>query len=178
MKILLIPAGEVRPGDSLNHTDTFYRLFYAHEAWKRGDYDYILVSGGFFLPIREQTKSAAELMADYLVRIGVSQDKIILEEKATTSLEQVTLSMQMLGELGLEKAQITVATEPMHALRFYVSLRRGYGKKDTAILATPRVVSRRSGIVAGMALVYHFVDPRGESWIHQLVRRRRITQSF
>ena len=55
-----------------------------------------VVSGG--IKGKTQTKSEARIMADALNELGISDDRIILEEQAKTTLQNFKYTKEMLGE--------------------------------------------------------------------------------
>lgn len=84
-------------------------------------YDYMLentdvmciVSGG---QGSDEKISEAKAMRDYLVEKGISADRIIMEDKSTSTDENIENSLAILDSLGLER-KITIVTDGFHQYR-------------------------------------------------------------
>lgn len=59
----------------------------------------IIASGGM---TKGQTISEAECLSNYLVQNGVDEEHIILEDRATTTVENVKFSLQLIRDEGLD----------------------------------------------------------------------------
>lgn len=70
-----------------------------------------VVSGG--IKGKTQTKSEARIMADALNELGISDDRIILEEQAKTTLQNFKYTKEMLGE----DAKVIYVTSAFHIWR-------------------------------------------------------------
>lgn len=67
---------------------------------------------------RGEAVSEARCMADWLISRGVGPDRIILEERAANTKENIRYSMEMLEERGLDPAgNIAVVTSDYHLRR-------------------------------------------------------------
>ena len=72
-----------------------------------------IVSGG---KGSDEQISEAECMRNYLVENGISADRIIMEDKSTTTFENLKFSLEKLDELGLGR-DITIVTDGYHQYR-------------------------------------------------------------
>ncbi len=61
--------------------------------------------------------SEAQCMRDYLVSKGISADRIIMEDKATDTIENLRFSVALIKENGLEDCQMAVVTSNFHVPR-------------------------------------------------------------
>ena len=81
-------------------------------------YDKIIVSGGCPTPPGLEV-SEAYVMSRYLIEHGVSEDKLILENKSLTTEENALYSVPICKELGAKK--ITVITTLEHMSRDFLN---------------------------------------------------------
>lgn len=72
-----------------------------------------VVSGG---QGSDEQISEAECMRDYLVENGISADRIIMEDKSTTTFENLKFSLEKLDEQGIDR-DITIVTDGYHMYR-------------------------------------------------------------
>lgn len=73
----------------------------------------VIVSGG---QGEDEKISEAECMKRILVQKGISPDRIILEDKSTSTHENLSFSLKLIEELGLDK-NITIVTSEFHQYR-------------------------------------------------------------
>lgn len=94
------------------------RLKAALECVKdNSDYKYIVVSGG---KGKDEHISESEAMKNYLVEHGVSEDKILMEDKSTNTSENIKFSKEIIEEnskKSITKSKIKIVTTDFHALR-------------------------------------------------------------
>ncbi|CAM4431066.1 uncharacterized SAM-binding protein YcdF (DUF218 family) [Paenibacillus endophyticus] len=89
------------------------RLDFAQELIETGIVDKLILSGG--LDGNGSTKTEAEGMRDYLVANGISADKLLLENKATSTYENLAFSQHIADQHGLD--MLLVITHDYHAAR-------------------------------------------------------------
>lgn len=104
------------------------RLEIAIEYLNRTDDDlFIVVSGG---KGQDENISEALAMKNYLVQRGVDQNKIIMEDKSTSTYENFKYSRSKIEEHSskdIEKLKVKVVTTDFHALRSNILAKRnGY----------------------------------------------------
>ena len=73
----------------------------------------IIVSGG---QGSDELVTEALAMKNYLVKNGVSEDKIIMEDKATTTLENIIFSKKIITDKNL-KGKVLIVTSDYHLFR-------------------------------------------------------------
>lgn len=78
-----------------------------------------VVSGG---KGRGEDISEAEAMRRYLVQCGVSESRIIAEDKSTSTLENIAFSAEILKELNIDRA--VIVTSDFHQYRADIYARR------------------------------------------------------
>ena len=74
----------------------------------------VVVSGG---KGDDEQISEAECMKEYLISKGISKDRIIMEDKSTSTYENFKYSKTLLEKQGLSTDTITVITDGYHQLR-------------------------------------------------------------
>jgi uncharacterized SAM-binding protein YcdF (DUF218 family) len=89
------------------------RLEFALRLYKEGTVDKLILSGG--LDANGSTKTEAEGMRDYLIKKGISADKLLLEEKSTSTYENLAFSKRIAEQNKL--GSLLVITHDYHAAR-------------------------------------------------------------
>ena len=89
------------------------------EAWRaenelRPGVPLLIMSGG---QGSDEPVSEASAMAEYAVEQGVAREQILLEDRSTTTRENIIYSRQMLMERGMEGARVLLVTSSYHAVR-------------------------------------------------------------
>ena len=139
---LLDPAGDkVEPG-----RDSMYRCVLAAELYhQRPDGLPIFVCGGHVNP-GEKGPTYAACMAEFLVKMGVPRDDIVLEDRSRTTQENVDNVQRLLRDRGIDR--IVLVTDATHLLRSERCFR------GTHITVYPRGAYYR----AGAPFEFHFTD--------------------
>ena len=91
-----------------------YRLDSAVEYHEKNPEAYIIVTGGKGL---QEDVTEAYAMEKYLLSKGVSEDKIIKEEKATSTEENMAFSKEIADGIFPDNYSICVITNDFHVLR-------------------------------------------------------------
>ena len=65
----------------------------------------------------DETVSEAESMRAYLVSKGIDENRLILEDKSTSTKENIEFSMQILKEKGLAKKKLSAVSNDFHIKR-------------------------------------------------------------
>lgn len=113
----------------------------------------IIVSGG---QGSDEAISEAEAMSRYLLDKGLASEKLLLETQATTTLENLTFSQNLISEKPDKSARFLVVTNSFHSLRAGIYMRklklkgRSVGSK-TALYYLPSAWIRET---AGLCLLY------------------------
>lgn len=74
----------------------------------------VIVAGGLGT---EDYASEAHVMRDYMVSKGADESRIYLEDKSTTTRENLIFSSQLAEEMGLDKTKVTIITSEFHICR-------------------------------------------------------------
>jgi uncharacterized SAM-binding protein YcdF (DUF218 family) len=113
----LLPVSPSRPAALLSQ-DTMSRLEHAATIFRKardcGHAMPIVVTGGQVYP-RVQAPPLAHLMRDYLCRLGVPADKILIEDRSRSTYENARETWQILQKLGVDR--IVLVTEAYHMPR-------------------------------------------------------------
>ncbi len=94
--------------------DTLYRCLRAAEVYRQGKPCPVLVSGGKVNP-EAPGPTLAAAMRDFLLRQGVAEEDLIVEDRSTTTYENAVESCRLLEERGLHK--IVLVTDAAHMYR-------------------------------------------------------------
>ncbi len=89
------------------------RLNHALAWYEQGKFSTIIVSGGY--DYDEATLTEAEGMKGYLVAQGIPEERILLENKATSTYENLLFSQHMMDEQGFRSA--VIITHSYHGAR-------------------------------------------------------------
>jgi uncharacterized SAM-binding protein YcdF (DUF218 family) len=89
------------------------RLDFAYQLYAAGTVDKLILSGG--LDANGSTLTEAEGMRNYLVAKGISDDKLLLEDKATSTYENLGYSKQIAEQNKLNT--LMIITHDYHAAR-------------------------------------------------------------
>ncbi|WP_059042975.1 YdcF family protein [Paenibacillus rubinfantis] len=84
------------------------RLEQSLKDFEAGKFKWFLLTGGLDTPTSNYTE--AEGMANYLEQHGVPRDKMLLENKATSTYENLKFSQEMMMERGFASALIITHT--------------------------------------------------------------------
>lgn len=114
------PADEVRPHAELGE-DSIYRCLRAAELYHDGPRCPVVVSGG---RVEAQTPgpTLAELMRDFLLKLGVAVDDIVVEDRSKNTYENAVGSVALLRERGLKRP--VLITDANSLLRAELCFRR------------------------------------------------------
>ncbi len=117
--------------NDLRVADHAAKLFLAHWA------PVMIISGGLAhqgdLLDTGWKKSEAEIFADRVMELGVPKDKIILENKATNTGENVLFTEKILKERNLEFKKFIVVQKPFMERRAYATIKKHWPDKEIII---------------------------------------------
>ncbi|NMA12373.1 MAG: YdcF family protein [Chloroflexi bacterium] len=91
------------------------RILYASKLLKEGKGDLLLFGGSYYTVLDGAEQSVAAEMAAIAEEIGVSEDKILLQEGSLNSYEEAVADSQILKKMGEE--QIILVTSATHMRR-------------------------------------------------------------
>lgn len=116
----------------------------------------VVVSGGRGLG---QQPSEARVMADYLQQRGLPVQRIVLEERSTSTHENIIFSAQQLAPLGFTSSSpVLIVTSDFHTLRaLRIARKAGWTHAQAAAAPTPLYVRYHSWLREYFAFVSGFV---------------------
>ena len=160
--VLLIPSCNIGPSlNELNPNDTLPRLQKGLILWKQGGYDTILVTGGVFNAPSVQIIPAAVLMKKWLIAHGVPAANILCENESLDTYENIANGLAVLKRNGLSHADITIVTQWQHAIRCWLTFRRGY-RKTIRIVPLSYPISFRTWCWEFLFIIHHLLFPKGK----------------
>jgi hypothetical protein len=175
-KVLMVPTGSIKPIDSLVKTDTHLNCEKALVLWKGGEYDLILVTGGYLLPRKYQTKPAGIILANWFAKRGVPMSMIIVEERSLDVYEGVRFGLKRLAEEEVKNPEITLVTHWLQAVRFLVSFRLGYGLVIKLASLNYHIPLKK--VLWEIALIpYQLLDRRGTGFLAKRRRQKKMAIS-
>lgn len=88
---------------------------------------------------KDQTKAEAEVIADELIKMGVAKERIILENKSTTTVENFVFAKKLIEEHS-ENKQVKIAflSSEYHLLRASIIAKKAGVKAQTVPAKTPK----------------------------------------
>lgn len=100
-------------GDQLSNT-LKRRLDKGVEYFSRNKEALIVLSGG---QGKDELITEAEAMHTYLTTLGISQERIILEDKSKTTKENLSNSIQLIQQMGIKAPKVLIITSDYHMYR-------------------------------------------------------------
>jgi uncharacterized SAM-binding protein YcdF (DUF218 family) len=119
------------------------RVMVAAGLWHVGAVSHVICCGG----LGRHPPTEAEVMRDILLAEGVAEGAILLEDRSTTTAENVALALPLLAALGAR--QVVMVTDWYHAPRARMTARR-MGLDATS--ASPPLRGARPLVQARLAL--------------------------
>lgn len=107
-------------------------LDYLKELEEQGEEPLIVVSGG---KGADEPISEAQAMASYLIRQGVSEERILLEDQSTSTDTNIKYSLALLEERGVKWSHMTIVSNGFHLTR--VRMLAGRSGVDCSTLDAP-----------------------------------------
>jgi uncharacterized SAM-binding protein YcdF (DUF218 family) len=85
-----------------------------------------------------ETISEAEAMKRWLIAAGVDAARIRLEDRSTTTAENLAFSKALIGDAEAERSRVVVATSEFHLFRArFIARREGFGQVQGVAAETP-----------------------------------------
>lgn len=147
---LIILGAKVKPGGILslslkNRMDTAIPYLQQHPKVK------VIVSGGQGAD-EEQTEASA--MYDYLVRSGIDDSRILIEDRSTSTYQNLSFSKEL---LPTNVRELTIVSNDFHLRRAtYLANTLGF-EVDVIAAPTPKSVKLKSEIRERLALLKTYV---------------------
>ena len=122
-------------GSSKSH---LYRVPYAVTEYKNGRIDKIIVSGGNVLE-SENGMLEAEMMRETAVKMGVGEKDIIVENKATTTVENMVFSRELMRRENLlqKGIYIGIVTTAFHMRRSIKIAQKVFSEENVNVVTLP-----------------------------------------
>ena len=98
----------------------------------------------------DEDRTEASVMADYLIKNGIAEDRVLLEDQSTTTYENLLFAKKLLPE---NTASITIISNDFHLKRATILARKLGLKADVVAAPTPKVVNTKSRIRERLAII-------------------------
>lgn len=118
---------------------------YGASLFLQGKGDWLILSGGVahsddLLATSWGETTEAEHFASIAMNMGVPEDKIILENRATNTGENITFVHELLEEKGIKINSILLVQKPYMERRTYATFEKQWPDKDTRfIVSSPQI---------------------------------------
>lgn len=110
---------------------------YATQLFLRGCGDWVIVSGGSGRYSKGAfVKPEAEVFADVIIAAGVPSEKIIIENKATNTGENVRFTYDLLDKLGMDFRSLLLVQKPFMERRTYATFKKQWPDSAMRITVT------------------------------------------
>ncbi|WP_234447639.1 YdcF family protein [Viridibacillus soli] len=128
-----------------------YRLDAALQYAQKYPHVTLIVSGG---QGPDEDATEASVMQTYLVEYGLSADRIIIEEKATTTYENIVYSLDLIHD---EVSSLTIISSDYHLERAKILADRLDLEVDVVAAKTPKIIEAKVRFRERFALVKSFI---------------------
>ena len=171
------PVPRLKPKKNSLSPDTQTRCNRAITLYRElGPLNFILTSGGLFMPPTLQDRAAAALMKDYLTFYKIPADNIFTEEKSLDSWQNVEFMVQVLAShnFDISQVELIIVSHWLHTIRLQ-RLCRYYGnfKKVSRCPLYYPPIGKRGVLKELLLILLTLIDPAGKSFIVKRERRRR-----
>ncbi|MEO3946666.1 YdcF family protein [Gorillibacterium sp. CAU 1737] len=102
----------------------------------------------------------AEAMKRYLVAGGIDPERILLEERATSTMENFRYSKELLETRGSDEKRVMIVTNDFHMFRAKLLARRNGFEPLGIVSVTPRSVSINSYVRECLAVIKSYLLDR------------------
>ncbi len=118
---------------------------YAAELFLKGYADWLIISGGVAhsddMLATGWNETEAEHFSSIVQKIGVPLDKIIIENKATNTGENITFTYELLKQKGLKLNSILLVQKPYMERRAYATFEKQWPDSETKLYVTSPPIS-------------------------------------
>ena len=151
-QVIVLGAKVWDSGPSVSLMD---RIYAAERYLKDNPTDTVVVSGG---QGPDEPMTEAQAMKDELVRLGIEPERIILEDKATSTWENLNFSLDLIEEItGQRPKKIGVLSSEYHLFRASLFAKK-CGVEFVGIPAnTSRLPQKINHFMREVAGVWHFI---------------------
>lgn len=98
----------------------------------------------------DEDRTEASVMADYLIKHGIAEDRVLLEDQSTTTYENLLFAKELMPE---NTESITIISNDFHLKRATILARKLGLKADVVAAPTPKVVNTKSRIRERLAII-------------------------
>lgn len=98
------------------------RIVKAVSLLKKGNAEYIVLSGGVMIPNSIHTE--AEAMYRYCIDMGIKKEKIVVENLSTTTIENVVFCAPLIANLNIENPRVIVVSSATHIRRVLMNFQK------------------------------------------------------
>ncbi len=158
--ILFVVGREIANNTSIAATETEKRCEKALKEWKRGGYEWLLISALEYEPGGGEPISASGLMAEWFVAQGVPAERIIVDSRARDIYDNVQGGYAELKLRDLHRVPLVTVTEFFNAVRCWILFLLLY-RKWTSIRPMFKWLSPGRLLRELMIVAYLFYDPHG-----------------
>ncbi len=85
----------------------------------------------------DEPVSEAKVMKDALVEMGISEDRILIEDGSESTEENIAFSVELLSEMGIEAKEIVLVTDGFHLYRASLMAEKAGIETTSVCAATP-----------------------------------------
>jgi hypothetical protein len=165
-KILFVVGREIASVTSIAATETEKRCEKALKEWKRGGYEWLLISALEYEPGGGEPISASGLMAEWFVAHDIPRRQIFVEDRARDVYDNVQMGYLALQGRNVQDLPLTVVTEFFNAVRCWILFLLLF-RKWTSIRPMFKWLPPGRLLRELMIVAYLFYDPRGIKRIAQ-----------
>lgn len=109
----------------------------AAELYLQGYGEYVICSGGNGKDTRF-TKPEAEVFSEIIIAKGVPKEKVIIENKATNTGENILFTKKLLEEMNLDIRSFILVQKPYMERRTYATFRKQWPETE-CVVTSPQV---------------------------------------
>lgn len=108
------------------------------ELFLNGYAPLIIFSGGLGKLTRNWLKSEADRFAEVAIKMGVPEDKIIIENKSTNTGENILFTKKILAKQGIAPKKFILVQKPYMERRTYATFKKLWSEKE-CIVTSPQI---------------------------------------
>ncbi len=114
----------------------------ASQLFLDGYSDLLIFSGGYGkITQHSNNTTEAELFRDIAIGNGVSEDKILIEEKSTNTGENIRFTQELLDSKSVQPKSLIIVTKPYMERRAYATFKKQWSDSSTEVIVTSPALS-------------------------------------
>lgn len=167
----LLPVNRLDERTSARVVDRVIRLM------QSGQYNFVLFSGGVFLPPDIQTRPWGEIARDAAIAAGVDPCCTLVETESVDTYDNIRYSLDVIRQNGIHNFALTVCTHPIHGRRIRYTANVLHGV-DVRIEPVGLRLTFGELMWQELCVAYHYWDTHGTGWYrrHILEKRSRMVR--